>query len=97
MPSPLGEGQTDAPINHNYLGEVPPILACFHPKPSSQVSHELKCGHSARIKSNPISNIARVPYKGFSYFGYSSSIRFDGAVWGLSLISSGEGNLFRIL
>ena len=26
MPSPLGEGQTDMPINHLYLGEVPSLL-----------------------------------------------------------------------
>ncbi len=24
MPSPLGEGQTDMPINHHHLGEVKP-------------------------------------------------------------------------
>jgi hypothetical protein len=24
MPSPFGEGQTDTPINHVHLGEVPP-------------------------------------------------------------------------
>lgn len=30
MPSPVGEGQTDTPINHAYLGEVPPTL---HPQP----------------------------------------------------------------
>jgi hypothetical protein len=24
MPSPLGEGQTDTPINHHNRGEVPP-------------------------------------------------------------------------
>jgi len=40
MPSPLGEGQTDMPINRHYLGEVPPLLPsqlrlssfCFHKK-----------------------------------------------------------------
>jgi len=26
MPSPLGEGQTDMPINHDHLGEVPPNM-----------------------------------------------------------------------
>jgi hypothetical protein len=28
MPSPLGEGQTDMPINHAHLGEV-----TLHPQP----------------------------------------------------------------
>ena len=26
MSFPLGEGQTDMPINYGYLGEVPPLL-----------------------------------------------------------------------
>jgi hypothetical protein len=26
MPSPLGEGQTDTPINRHYLGEVQPDM-----------------------------------------------------------------------
>jgi len=34
MPSPFGEGQTDMPINHHHLGEVPlplpsPVWICY--------------------------------------------------------------------
>ena len=29
MPSPLGEGQADTPINHLHLGEVHPIRVRF--------------------------------------------------------------------
>lgn len=31
MPSPFGEGQTDTPINHHPLGEVPLLPSLFPP------------------------------------------------------------------
>lgn len=39
MPSPLGEGQTDTPINRDHLGEVPTPSFIPHtkrPLPSAQ-------------------------------------------------------------
>lgn len=36
MPSPLGEGQTDMPINHLYLGEV--ALIFFRTMPTTKIS-----------------------------------------------------------
>ena len=67
----------------------------YSARASSLSSHSAKCLHFVRSVDSPIFSATTGPADTLlpSYCGISLIMRFDGAVSGLSLISSGESNL----
>ena len=61
-------------------------------KCSSRVTHSLKRKHFFRIVASPMSIAIQFPSRTLLYDGIAEISLFDGAVEGLLLINSGDGN-----